>query len=281
MNLQRKLWLGVWVSLILVLGISSLLFLRQAAKKELTLATTTSTENSGLLDVLLPSFEKKYGVKVKVIAVGTGAAMRIAKDGNVDVILVHACSLEDEFIAGGYGTKRYQVMYNDFVIVGPPEDTAKIKDERDVLATLKKIATSKSGFVSRADKSGTHVKEMALWQMAEIKPEGSWYIQSGSGMASTLRIANKKKAYTLTDRGTYLAHQKELNLAILHQGDERLFNSYGVIPVSPQKYSSVKYDLALRLVEYITGKEGQNIIKQYGVDQFGQPLFIPNAESNG
>ena len=206
--------------------------------------------------------------------------MRLARDGNADVILVHAPSLEEEFVAEGYGTKRYPVMYNDFVIVGASEDMVRIKDERDTSASLKKIATSKAGFASRADNSGTHVKEMALWQMAKVKPEGNWYIQSGSGMASILRIASEKKAYTLTDRGTYLAHQKELDLVILCQGDERLFNPYSIIPVSPQRYPSVKYDLAQKFIEYITGKEGQDIIKQYGVAQFGEPLFVPKYSIN-
>jgi tungstate transport system substrate-binding protein len=278
MNLQRKLWMGLWGSLAVTLEVGFLPFLGQAAERELRLATTTSTENSGLLDVLLPPFEESYGVKVKVIAVGTGAAIRTAKDGNADVILVHARSLEDEFIAQGYGAKRYQVMHNDFVIVGSAEDVAKIKGERDALRALKKIAFSKAGFVSRGDNSGTHIKEMSLWEVSGIKPHGSWYIQSGSGMASTLRIANEKGAYTLSDRGTYLHLQQELDLVILCEGDKRLFNSYGVIPVSPERYPWVKYDLAMKFVKYITGREGQEIIGLYGVAGFGEPLFIPDAQ---
>jgi tungstate transport system substrate-binding protein len=268
------------MGMVFVLIVGSVSLLGQAADKELILATTTSTENSGLLDVLLPSFEEKYQIKVKVIAVGTGAAIRIAKDGNADLILVHARSLEDEFIEEGYGTERYQVMHNDFVIVGPAEDIAGIKGEKDVLIALKEIAFSKANFVSRGDNSGTHVKEMNLWQMVGIEPQGSWYIESGSGMASTLRIANEKRAYTLTDRGTYLNIKKELDLLVLCQGDEILFNSYGVIPVSPQKYSWVKYDLAMKFIEYITGEEGQEIIRQYGVAKFGEPLFIPDAQED-
>lgn len=262
----------------LFLQISSLPLLGQAADKELILATTTSTENSGLLDVLLPPFEEEYQVKVKVIALGTGAAIRIAKDGNADLILVHARSLEDEFMAEGYGTKRYQVMHNDFVIVGPAEDIARIEGKKDVVAALKKIALSQAEFVSRGDNSGTHVKEMSLWKMAEIKSRASWYIESGSGMTSTLRIANEKRAYTLSDRGTYLNIKKELDLVVLCQGDKLLFNSYGIIPVSAQKYPWIKYDLAMKLVEYITGKDGQEIIGQYGVANFGEPLFIPDAQ---
>jgi len=279
-KLQRNLWTGLLVGLVLTLEVSSLPFLGQAAKRELRLATTTSTENSGLLDVLLPPFEESYGIKVEVIAVGTGAAIRIAKDGNADIILVHARNLEDEFIAQGYGTKRYQVMHNDFVIVGPAEDVAKIESEKDVLKTLKTIATNKASFVSRGDNSGTHIKETSLWEISGIKPEESWYLQSGSGMASTLRIANEKRAYTLSDRGTYLHLQKELDLVILCEGDGRLFNSYGVIPVSPERHPWVKYDLAMKLVKYITGEEGQEIIGQYGVAEFGEPLFIPDAQED-
>jgi len=273
-----ELSIGLLASMAFFLQISSLPLLGQAADKELILATTTSTENSGLLDVLLPPFEEKYQVKVKVIALGTGAAIRIAKDGNADLILVHARSLEDEFMAEGYGTKRYQVMHNDFVIVGPAEDMAQIEGKKDVVAALKKIALSQAEFVSRGDNSGTHVKEMSLWKMAEIKPQASWYIESGSGMTFTLRIANEKRAYTLSDRGTYLNIKKELDLVVLCQGDKLLFNSYGIIPVSPQKYPWIKYDLAMKLVEYITGKEGQEIIGQYGVVEFGEPLFIPDAQ---
>jgi len=281
MKVRRDLWATVLMSLILALLVSPLCFSSEkAAEEELILATTTSTENSGLLDVLLPPFEEEHGVKVKVIAVGTGAAIRIAEDGNADIILVHAPSLEEQFVAEGWGTKRYPVMHNDFVIVGPADDMAQIKGEEDVVLALKKIAFSKAGFVSRGDNSGTHVMEMSLWEVAEIKPEGSWHIESGSGMASTLRITNEKRAYTLTDRGTYLHLQKELDLVIFCEGDRRLFNSYSIIPVSSQKYPWVKYDLAMKLVKYIMGKEGQKIIGQYGVAEFGEPLFIPDVQKD-
>ena len=278
MKLQRKPLIGLLASVVFVLQVTPLPLSGQVTEKELILATTTSTDHSGLLDVLLPPFEERYQVRVKVIAVGTGAAIRIAKDGNSDLILVHARSLEDEFMSEGYGTKRYQVMHNDFVIVGPADDMAQIEGESDVVAALKRIASSEADFVSRGDNSGTHLREMNLWEIAEIKPQGSWYIESGSGMTSTLRIANEKRTYTLSDRGTYLHLQKELDLVVLCQGDKLLFNSYGIIPVSPQKYPWVKYDSAMKLVEYITGKEGQEIIGQYGVAKFGEPLFIPDAQ---
>jgi len=171
-------------------------------------------------------------------------------------------------------------MHNDFVIVGPAEDIAQIEGKKDVVAVLKKIALGQAEFVSRGDNSGTHAKEMSLWELTEIKPQGSWYIESGNGMASTLRIANEKRAYTLSDRGTYLHLQKELDLVILCEGDELLFNSYGIIPVSSQKYPWVKYDLATKLVKYIMGKEGQKIIGQYGVAEFGEPLFFPDAQKD-
>lgn len=278
MKLQKNSWNAALISITLVLLLCPFSFSGKASQKELKLATTTSTENSGLLDQLLPPFEERHGVKVKVIAVGTGAAIRIAKDGNADLILVHARSLEDQFVAEGYGTKRYQIMHNDFVLLGPAEDVAKIKGEKDVLTSLEKIAFSRVSFVSRGDRSGTHIREMSLWKALKVKPEGRWYIQSGSGMTSTLRIANEKRAYTLSDRGTYLHLRKELDLVVLCEGDRRLSNSYGVIPVSIQKYPWVKYDLAMKFVKYITGKEGQETIGQYGIAEFGQGLFIPDAQ---
>ncbi len=275
---QSKVWIAWLVSSLVILAVGASPLPGEAAQQELKLATTTSTENSGLLDVLLAPFEERSGVRVKVIAVGTGAAIRIAKDGNADVVLVHARNLEDEFVAQGQGTKRYQVMHNDFIIVGPAEDGAGIRGEKNVLVALERIALSRAGFVSRGDDSGTHIKEMSLWKMAGISPEGGWYVQSGGGMATTLRIANEKRAYTLSDRATYLHLQKELDLTVLCEGDTCLFNSYGIIPVSPQKYSWVRYDLAMQLVDYITGKEGQEIINQYGLAEFGEPLFFADAK---
>lgn len=245
-------------------------------KPQLTLATTTSVQDSGLLDVLLPPFEMENRCKVKVIGVGTGQAIRLAKEGNVDVILVHDPDREEMFVEEGYGMRRYNVMYNDFVIVGPEEDPADIKGGREGVKALKEITTSKSTFISRGDDSGTHRKERELWRVVGIEPSGGWYIEAGTGMVRTLRIANEKRAYTLTDRGTYLAHRKELDLTILIEGDENL---YSIIPLSKEKYPHINYQLAMKLIGFITGVEGQDIIRTYGQKDYGQPLFFPLANS--
>jgi len=241
----------------------------------LTLATTTSVENSGLLDVLLPPFEKENKTKIKVIAVGSGAAIRLAKEGNADIILVHDPDAEEKFITEGYGTKRYEIMYNDFVLVGPKNDPAKIKGEKDVTIAFKKIASARATFISRGDDSGTHKREKKLWELARIEPAGRWFFVSGSGMEETLRITNEKRAYTLTDQGTYLAIKKDLDLTVLSEGDSRLFNPYAIIPVSPKKYPWLKYKLATKLVKYVLGEKGQEIIRTYGREKFGSPLFYP------
>lgn len=246
-------------------------------RPQLTLATTTSVQDSGLLDALLPPFEVKNKCRVKVIAVGTGQAIRLAKEGNVDVILVHDPPQEEMFVKEGYGVRRYDVMYNDFVIVGPEEDPVHIRGGREGVKTLKEIAISKSTFVSRGDDSGTHRKERELWRVAGIEPSGSWYIEAGTGMVGTLRIANERRAYTLTDRGTYLAHRKELDLTVLVDGDKYLYNPYSIIPVSKEKYPHINYQLAMILVEFITGVEGQDIIRTYGEKEYGVPLFFPLA----
>lgn len=248
---------------------------RRGKKTELTLATTTSVQDSGLLDVLLVPFETKFNCKVKVIAVGSGQAIRLAKEGNVDVILVHDPPEEELFVEEGYGAGRYSVMYNDFLIVGPEEDPAHIKGGREGDKAFKKIGESKSMFISRGDDSGTHRKERELWRLAGIVPSGGWYVEAGTGMVETLRIANERKAYTLTDRGTYLAHRKELDLTILLEGDENLYNHYSIIPVSKERYPEVNYPLSMELVEFITGVEGQDIISAYGQKEYGQSLFFP------
>ncbi len=264
------------VFFILFLGI--ILVLAGGGKRtQLTLATTTSVQDSGLLDVLLPPFEVKNKCRVKVIAVGTGQAIRLAKEGNVDLILVHDPTQEEMFVKESYGVKRYEVMYNDFVIVGPEEDPVHIRGGREGVKALKEIAISKSTFVSRGDDSGTHRKERELWRVAGIEPSGSWYIEAGTGMVGTLRIANERRAYTLTDRGTYLAHRKELDLTVLVDGDEYLYNLYSIIPVSKKKYPHINYQLAMKLVEFITGVEGQDIIRTYGEKEYGMPLFFPLA----
>jgi len=262
------------LSYLLLSGII-LILARRGKEPQLILATTTSVQDSGLVDILLPPFEEKNKCKVKVIGVGSGQAFRLAKEGNVDVILVHDPIGEEIFVKEGYGVRRYRIMYNDFVIVGSEEDPAHIGGGRVGAEALKRIGASKSTFISRGDDSGTHRKERELWRIAGIEPSGNWYIEAGTGMVGTLRIANEKRAYTLTDRGTYLAHRKELNLTILVEGDENLYNLYSIIPLSKEKCPHVNYGLAMKLVEFITGIEGQNIIRTYGQKEYGQSLFSP------
>jgi tungstate transport system substrate-binding protein len=247
-------------------------------KGELILATTTSVEDSGLLDHLLPVFETENACNVKVIAVGSGQAIRLGRDGNVDAILVHDRKSEEEFVKEGYGEKRIEIMYNDFVLVGPENDPAGLKEEKEVGAVLRKIDSLETTFASRADESGTHKKEISLWALAGVDPDGEWYRQSGTGMEATLRVANEKKGYCLTDRATYLSHRKELELAILFEGDKALLNQYSVIAVSPKKFSHVNYRLAQAFVSFLTSENGQRLICEFGKEKFGQPLFTPNAK---
>ncbi len=243
------------------------------------LATTTSTQNSGLLDYLLPDFEKEAGVKVDVIAVGTGQALQLGKDGNADVLLVHARAQEDEFMANKDGTRREDVMYNDFVIVGPESDPAGIKGMTDATEAFKKIAESKSPFISRGDKSGTNTKELAIWKKAEIEPAGDWYISAGQGMGEVLTMANEQQAYTLSDRATYLARTKEgLDLPILVEGDKSLFNPYGVIAVNPDKNPNINAETASKFIDWIISVPVQEKIKAYGMEDFGQSLFVPDSQ---
>ncbi len=246
-----------------------------SAPVRLRMATTTSTENSGLLSVLLPPFEAAHGCKVDVIAVGTGKALKLGENGDVDVVFVHARKAEDAFVAAGFGVGRRDVMYNDFVILGPKADPAGIKGLADAAAALKQIASKRAVFCSRGDDSGTHKKERALWAEAGIVPQGSWYIQTGQGMGATLTIADEKQAYVLADRGTYMAYRDKIELALLCQGDKRLFNPYGIIAVNPKRYPHVKRELAQQLIEFVTSPEGQGIIASYR--KGGEQLFHPNA----
>ena len=247
------------------------------AKETLTLASTTSTLDSGLFDALIPPFEKKFDCTVKIIAVGTGQAMRLARDGNADVLLVHDREAEEKFVAAGFGVKRLDVMHNDFVVVGPQNDPAGIRG-LEVAAAFKKIAAAGTAFVSRGDDSGTHKKELQLWKTAGFLPAGRWYMESGCGMEATLRIANEKTAYCLVDRATWLAHQKEIDaLALLLAGDALLFNPYSVIVVSATKFPWLNVKLATRFAEFIRSDEGQAIIRDFGKDKFGCALFFPDV----
>lgn len=259
-------------------GLACLVMLSTAQAGELKLATTTSTENSGLLKQLLPQFEKKTGVNVKVIAVGSGKAMKMGEMGDVDVLLVHARKMEDDFVAGGFGVHRRDVMYNDFVVVGPANDPAKLKGGKDVIAGLKKIPASGSRFISRGDNSGTDVMEKEYWKQAGVEPKGQpWYVNAGLGMGEVLTMAAQMPGYTLSDRATYGAYRSKTGLAIVLEGDKKMFNPYGVIAVNPAKHPGVNHTDAMKLVEWLTSKEGQDAIASYKVE--GEQLFFPDYKS--
>ena len=241
------------------------------------LSTTTSTQDSGLLDVLVPLFEKKTGLTVKTISVGTGQALALAARGEADVTLAHAPGLEKKYVDEGKMSNRRLVMYNDFVIIGPPDDPAKIKGLPKALDALKRIAESRSRFVSRGDKSGTHTLELALWKQAGITPTGAWYIESGQGMGQTLGIANDRRAYTLTDRATFLAFRKRVDLPVLVEKDRPLLNIYSVMEVNPANGPRVNARGGKAFAAFMLAAETQAVIKTFGVDKYGQPLFVPVA----
>ena len=250
------------------------------AETRIRMASTTSTQNSGLFDNLLPLFEKKTGIKVDVVAVGTGASIEIGKRGDADVVFVHAKEQELQAVQEGFFVNRHDVMYNDFVIIGPPNDPAKVKVMKSAADAFKAIAGSGTSFVSRGDKSGTHTKELSLWKKIGIEPAGQkWYLEVGQGMEKTQRVADEKKAYTLTDRGTWLAtkDKDKLDLIIVLEGDPVLFNQYGVMAVNPEKHKHVKFKEAMQFVDWIISKDGQAAVAAFK-DKNGNPLFIPNAK---
>jgi tungstate transport system substrate-binding protein len=244
----------------------------------ITLATTTSTRDTGLLDVLLPMFQKETGVEVKVVAVGSGQAMKLGQDGNADVLLTHSPAAEEKFMAAGYGAHRDAVMHNDFIVVGPADDPAEVKGQKSVAAAFAQIAKQEAPFVSRGDDSGTHRKEMDIWKKADLKPGGAWYLQCGQGMAEALRVASEKRANTLSDRGTFLAQRKKLELVVLVEGDPLLLNRYAVIQLNPEKYPHLNHDAARRFAEFLRRTDVQKLIGEFGVAEFGQPLFFPDAK---
>lgn len=249
---------------------------------EIILSTTTSTQDSGLLDYLLPEFEKDSGATVKTVAVGTGAALEMGENGEADVLLVHAKADEEKFVQEGYGLKRSDVMYNDFILVGPKNDTLNLKGTSgtDIKSALKNISNSSSLFVSRGDDSGTHKMELKLWEQINVAPAGDWYISAGSGMADVLKIASERQAYTLTDRATYLSLKDTLDLDIIVEKDESLYNQYGVIAVNPKRDDNAQINSkgAEAFVEWILSDKAQKLIEEYGVEKYGEPLFIPNAK---
>lgn len=252
-----------------------------AGDKTILVQSTTSTANSGLYDFLLPVFEEKTGLKVHVVAVGTGQAIRNARNCDADVLIVHAKTAEQQFVEDGFGIERFDLMYNDFVLVGPPSDPAGIKGEKDVLQSFKKIAENSSRFASRGDDSGTHKKEMALWEAAGIDPvpySGDWYRETGSGMGATLMTGLGMNAHVMTDRATWISFKRKADFTILVAGDTALFNQYGVIAVNPDRCPRMNLKGANQLVEWLTSEEGQETIASYQVD--GQQLFFPNASAN-
>lgn len=246
--------------------------------KFIIVQSTTSTQNSGLFEHILPLFTKKTGIEVRVVAVGTGQALKNAENGDGDVVLVHSQPDEEKFVADGWGVKRYPVMYNDFIIVGPGADPAKIAGLKQAPEALKKIAEAKAPFASRADDSGTHKAELKLWEEAGVDPKassGSWYLETGSGMGATLNTAVGKQAYALTDRGTWLAFANKDDFKVLVEGDDKLFNQYGVILVNPTKHPKVKAKEGQAFIDWLVSPEGQAAIASYTID--GQQLFFPNA----
>ena len=239
------------------------------------MATTTSTEASGLLGLILPAFEKVTGIKVKVISVGTGQALKLAERGDVDIVLVHSRPDEDRYMANGFGTVRRDVMYNDFIIVGPKSDSAQLRREKNASSAMKKIADSASLFVSRGDDSGTHKKELQLWRDVMITPKGKWYKEVGQGMGETLTIAGNLGAYTLSDRGTFLAHRARVGLEVVVTQVPGLYNPYGIMDVNPAKHPHAKQADALKLINWIVSNEGQAAIRSLKVD--GTSLFVPGV----
>jgi tungstate transport system substrate-binding protein len=250
----------------------------EPAVKELILATTTSTQDSGLLDYLIPMFEEQTGYKIKTIAVGTGQALELGARGEADVLLTHAPASEKPLVDAGQVVNYQLVMHNDFIVLGPVADPAKIKDIDAVTDAFKAIADAEALFISRGDKSGTHSKELSVWKAAGLEaPNGTWYQESGQGMGTTLTIANEKEAYTLSDRATYLAQQANLSLEILNQGSKELLNIYHVMQVNPEQFSMVNADGAKAFVEFMIDPEIQQLIGKFGVDQYGESLFFPDA----
>jgi tungstate transport system substrate-binding protein len=272
---KRRLVLAALAALALVANVGP----AAAQEKFITVASTTSTEQSGLFGYLLPIFEKDTGIKVRVVALGTGQALDLARRGDADVVFVHDQPAEEKFAAEGFGVKRMPVMYNDFVIVGPKSDPAKVGGGKDVLEALRRIAASQSTFVSRGDKSGTHAAELRYWKDAGVDldaKKGPWYKDTGSGMGPTLNTASSMNGYALTDRGTWLSFKNRGDLVVLVEGDQRLFNQYGVMLVNPAKHPHVKKELGQQFVDWVVSPQGQAAIAGYKIG--GEQLFFPNAK---
>ncbi len=271
--------LSLFLSTILLVSVLVLSTGCKQEEKSFILATTTSTYDSGLLDYLLPYFQDETGIEVKVVPKGTGAAIELAKNGDADCLLVHAKSKEEAFIEEGYGLERYDVMYNDFVMVGPAEDPAGLKENAntDPMKALKLVSETGATFVSRGDDSGTHTKEKALWAEAGVEPAGDWYVSAGKGMGDVLQMTDEMQGYTLTDRATYLSMKDDLELEVVTEKHDILYNQYGVIRLNPDK-NDIKQEEANEFIDWILGEEAQGLIAEYGIEKFGQALFTPNAK---
>jgi tungstate transport system substrate-binding protein len=250
---------------------------RPGPTESITLATTTSAQDSGLLDVLVPRFRQQTGIEVKVVAVGTGQALELGRRGDADAVLVHAPAAEQRFMEEGHGASRRAVMVDRFILVGPPADPAGVKGQASVVEAFTRIAGKEAPFVSRGDESGTHIKEKAIWQKAGVEPRGAWYIAAGAGMAQTLRMAGEKRAYTLTDRGTYLAQGQGLDLTVLCEGDPLLVNPYSVITVNPERHPGVHAEAARKFADFLVSPGVQETIADFGRDRFGEALFTAGA----
>jgi tungstate transport system substrate-binding protein len=275
--MRRKHGLSFLFFSLLVLLPSATIYGADSASRNVILSTTTSTQDSGLLDVLVPLFEKQTGYMVKTVSVGTGQALVLAAKGDADVALVHAPSLEKKYVADGKLLNRRLVMYNDFVIIGPKDDPAKVRAAKTSAGALKAIEQARAAFVSRGDNSGTHTLEKSLWKSAGIEPKGSWYIEAGQGMGATLGIANERNAYTITDRGTLLALRKRVSLPVLIEGDRALLNIYSVLEVNPANGPRINSADGKAFADFMVAPQTQEAIKKFGVEKFGQPLFVPVA----
>jgi len=247
----------------------------EESPKTITLATTTSMQDSGMLDVLLPAFKQQTGIEVQVVAVGSGQAMEIGRRGDADVLITHSPAAERKFVDEGYGIDQQQVMFNDFVLVGPQDDPAKVASTESAEDALRKIADAKQTFLSRGDDSGTHQKELTLWRKAQIEPTGAWYLKGGVGMAQALRMASERNGYTLSDRGTFLALQDELRLKVLHEGDPMLENPYSVTVINPEKHPETNVDAAREFAKFLRSPPARQLISEFGAERFGRPLFQP------
>ena len=274
---MKSFRLLVLLSLLTLFGCSG----PSAPRESITLATTTSTQDTGLLDMLVPMFEKQSGIEVKVVAVGTGQALQLGRRGDADVLMVHDPASEEKFMEDGCGESRHELMYNDFILVGPKDDPAMIRGEKSVVEAFARIARQRSLYVSRGDESGTHMKEKRIWREAKIEPQGEWYVSAGAGMGYVLRMASEKRAYTLSDRGTYLSQREHIDLEILVEGDKRLLNRYSVIVVNPKKHPHLHYEAARKFADFLLSSEGQKAIADFGKDRFGQALFFVGKPDPG